>query len=113
MSLHFKMVAGDDKLLHIYAKTTELEVIPLTSISAITWEVINYKGITIIAKSLASGVTIENGAAGLFSVDLEGVDTSAFVGIYKQRIKITTTGGDLLTLRSNNELEAGTITIVA
>lgn len=95
----FSMFAGDDLTLTVTVKETDGTATTITS-AAISWKASksNSKTAAITKSTAAGGVTITNGAGGIFTVSLDPADTTSLEGDYIHEAQITFSNGDVRTV---------------
>lgn len=116
MKLSATIVQGDDVSFVINVKDKTKTAINLTGVTAITF--IAQKticGDEYISKTLGSGVTVTDAAAGQITVTLTDTDTSDDnlpAGDYYFELQITDSSGNISTVRSYND-ELGILKVLA
>lgn len=119
MTAPFKIqiVQGDDVSIVINATDKTAAAIDLTGVTALTFKVrVGTLGTTYITKTLGSGVTITNAAAGEITVALlsptdTGVENMP-AGDYLFELQITDSAGNISTIRDFND-DLGVFTVLA
>lgn len=107
---NFTMHSGDDKTLQFTVKDQDGVVVDITGAS-ITWAFAARVGATAIAsKTVGSGITITDAAAGVFQVTIDAADTASLTGgvLYHEAqlvdsggVKSTIAYGDMTILPDN------------
>ena len=107
--LDFKIVANNDVLLQFTVVDSAGAVVSLVGAS-IKWEArLRTGAAAVLTKTTSSGISITNGANGIFQVTIDAADTITLAGKYIHEA-IITLSGDSVTL-TNSDVTAGTLTI--
>lgn len=110
-ALDFTMIANNDVNIQFTVVDANGTAVPITG-ATIKWEARRRTGETaVITKTTSSGITITNGAGGIFSVGLDAADTLSLSGNYIHEA-VVTLSGDAVTL-TNTDVTHGTMTVRA
>ena len=94
------LVSGNDRTINVTVTTAAGVAVSLAGAGAIVWKVYgNLRGVTVlITKSVGSGITVTNAAAGLFSIALSAADTESLEGEYRHEGELTDSTGAITTI---------------
>lgn len=98
MSSDFVMFAGDDKTIEVSVVDTTGAAVAITS-ATIEWRASKTKAATAaVTKTTSSGISITNGAGGVFQITLTDSDTESLSGTYEHEAQVTFSGGLIATV---------------
>ena len=88
MATDFQLYQGDSKTLSVTVKDATGAVVVITGAS-IKWQASKSKGKTSdISKTTSSGISITNGAGGVFQVTIAASDTESLVGEFYHEAEV-------------------------
>ena len=100
MIQNFEMTAGDDKTLVITVRDANGNPVSITGAS-IKWQCARSFGkASSISKTTSSGISITDGANGVFAVTLDDTDTESLVGNFIHEAQVTASDGSISTVVS-------------
>ena len=108
---NFTMTEGDTKLLDVTVKDPNTgDAVNITG-STISWKVFKGYGKTAsLTKTTTSGISITDGANGVFRITIAAGDTANFVGTYNHEAQVTFSDATIQTvLRGTMTVEQGFI----
>ncbi len=111
MDLNASLVQGNTFDLYFNVVDSAGAAVNLSTATAIKYAIGNSAGTTVIAKTLGSGVTVTNAAAGQFKVNLTAADTASLEGTYRHEAVITFADGSVNTVVADAAVNYGTITV--
>ena len=86
----FTMTEGDTKLIDVNVKDPNTGDPTNVSGSTISWKVFKGYGKTaVLTKTTASGISITDGANGVFRITITAGDTANFYGTYNHEAQVT------------------------
>lgn len=97
-------VAGDDLEIEITAQDDNSDPIDLTG-ATIVWHLkktSRLSEVEVLEKTVGTGISLVNAAQGIFKVALTDTDTEDLKGTYIHITKITTSSGEMKTIRQAN-----------
>ena len=102
MSTDFKMYQGDTKVLTVTVKDKVGNAVAITS-ATIKWQASRSKGKTPdISKTTSSGISITDGANGVFTVTLNASDTESLEGSYYHEAEVIFSDSTVSTVLSGS-----------
>lgn len=86
---NFTITRGDSKLLTVAVTDDDGAAVSIVG-AAITWKLADsiYSATALVTKTVGSGITITNGAGGLFSIQLDYEDTDDLYGLFYHEAKV-------------------------
>lgn len=72
----FELFQGEAKVIRVTVVDSDGAVIDISSIGSIIWKMGKPKSAPQVEKSLGSGISIDNGPAGVFLITLDAADTT-------------------------------------
>lgn len=95
---NFELWSGNHATLTIPVLNAAGAVVPITG-AAIKWVLSKaVDSAALVTKTVGAGVTITNGAGGIFTVALLPADTSSLWGIYYHEAEVTDGSGNIVTV---------------
>jgi len=100
LTQNFTMVTGDTKILNVSIKDPAGKVVNILGYSII-WALKTSVGnsSTLIKKTIYDGISVTNGAGGIFQIRLESSDTEGMKpAVYYHECEITDSAGNISTV---------------
>lgn len=98
MSSDFSMYAGDDKTIEVSVTDKNGDAVDITS-ATIEWRAAkSHNKTAAVTKTTSSGISITNGAGGVFQITLTDSDTEDLVGSYYHEAQVTFSSGLIATV---------------
>lgn len=86
---------GDDETIKVTVKNEKQETVDISSASTIEYKIAE-EGSSALSKSLGSGISITDGANGVFEINISSSDTSSISGKYDHEAEIDLNGKSTL-----------------